>query len=117
MVRGGLSVFVHYAKAVHELGVRTVVERLRRLGIDLCHTFGCETCGATWPEMSPFMVKDEIWQDVVLDEEAHLCLRCFRDKLGRPLREDDFTNVPLNDAFLCGFAIARGRNLPIRRSR
>lgn len=102
-----------YAKAVRELGARTVLARLRRLGINLCSTFGCESCGEAWPEMFPFMVKDELWQEVVGDEDAHLCITCFEvkmvEKVGRRLLPEDLTLVPVNRALLFGIEIAHNK--------
>ena len=100
-----------YLKAVETLGRRTVAERLRRLALDLNHAFGCEVCGAEWPEMFPFMVDDSLWREVTGDEEAHLCLSCFENRMrrevGRRLAPGDFTDVPINRAVLTGVAIAR----------
>lgn len=53
---------------VEDAEVFTVSEVRRALTIA-----GCETCGTTWPEMFPFMVRDELWEEVVEDEGSHLC--------------------------------------------
>ena len=109
----GIDLLKLFIEAVRASGTRTVIRRLRRTLIDLRKTFGCEECGARWPEMFVFMLKDEVWDEVTDgDVEAHLCLRCSQKKLGRLLAPDDFTAVPMNDAILCGIAIAFGRPLP-----
>lgn len=90
-----------YFRAVRELGPRRVLERLRRLGLVLCNTFGCEECGTVWPHMFPFMVQDDLWEEVVGDEEAELCLACFEGhmvrKIGRGLLPEDFTDCSMNE--------------------
>lgn len=105
------QVILLYLKAARRLGFKTVVARLRRLALNLNHTFGCEECGCLWPHMFPFMIVDDLWEHVVGDEEAHLCLACFEkrllDKVGRTLDTDDFSDVPINCAVLSGTKIAQ----------
>jgi hypothetical protein len=100
-----------YLGACRRLGARAVIERLRRLGLVLNDKFGCEICGATWPEMFPFVVDDQLWEKIVDDVEAHLCLSCLevemRDKIGRGLVASDFPNFPINAAILAGIRVAR----------
>ena len=100
-----------YAKAIRKLGAKTVLERLRRLAINLAGTFGCEVCGAVWPEMFPFMVTDGLWEEVVGDEDAHLCLDCLvvkmREKIGRDLDPEDIVDVPVNRLLLTGVRIGK----------
>jgi hypothetical protein len=103
-----------YLEACGKLGARVVIERLRRLALDLNGKFGCEVCGAKWPAMFPFMVDDQLWEAVSGDEDAPLCLSCFESKMlskiGRGLVASDFGSAPINDAILFGIRIAmRGR--------
>jgi len=102
-----------YLRAARHLGAATVVERLRRLAIELGSTFGCESCGEIWPKMFPFMVEDELWAEVTGDEEAHLCIGCFevkmRTKIGRSLLPEDLLDVPINRALLMGIRIAHNK--------
>ena len=74
-----------YLRAARCLGVKTVVERLRRLALVLTDSFGCETCGATWPNMF--------------------------DKVGRGLLPQDLTDTPINRALWCGVKIGRRTSL------
>jgi hypothetical protein len=100
-----------YLEACGKLGTRAVIERLRRLALDLNGKFGCEICGAEWPVMFPFMVDDQLWEEVVGDVDAHLCLSCFESKMlhkiGRGLAASDFRDVAINNAILFGIQIAR----------
>jgi len=91
-----------YWQAVRELGLRQVLERLRRLGLVLTSQYGCESCGAKgWPHMVPFMVNDDLWEEVTGDTEAELCLPCFEAKMtkviGRALLPSDFSDCPMNE--------------------
>lgn len=100
-----------YLSAMGRHGVSPVVARLRRLAINLNGSFGCEECGAGWPEMYPFMVDDHLWCEVVGDDEAHLCIECFERKMfsviGRKLVPGDLTNVPVNQSLLKGIHMSR----------
>jgi hypothetical protein len=104
-----------YLEACGKLGARVVIERLRRLALDLNDKFGCEVCGAERPVMFPFMVDDQLWEEVAGDVGAHLCLSCFESKMllkiGRGLVASDFRDVPINNALLFGIRIARREKL------
>lgn len=100
-----------YVSACRKLGLRPVVERLRRLALVLNDQFGCEICGATWPDMFPFAVDDQLWEKVADDVESHLCLSCFevrmRAKIDREIAASDFRDVPINATILAGIRAAR----------
>jgi len=48
-----------------------------------------------------YMVDDEVWDAAVGPDrfirDSYLCIGCIELRLGRRLRPDDFTDVPLND--------------------
>jgi hypothetical protein len=64
-------------------------------------TFGCEACGAKYPHMFPFMVDDQLWNEVTGDIQTELCLACFEatmlKKIGRQLLPSDFTDCSMNE--------------------
>lgn len=46
-----------------------------------------------------YMVEDEVWHAAVSADSfiSFLCIGCLELRLGRRLRPDDFTDVPIND--------------------
>lgn len=57
----------------------------------------CMDCGAG-AGYTPYMVRRILWNIAVEphDREKHLCLPCFRKRLGRTMYESDFLVCPLN---------------------
>lgn len=76
------------------------------LGRTLSRTTRCDACGAA---AFPFMVRDQVWTDAFgLDATGIRCVTCVERGLGRFLRPDDFTDVPLNTALRFGIEVGRG---------
>jgi hypothetical protein len=62
-------------------------------------SFFCIDCGAGHlTGYTSFMVRSILWYIAVEphDREKHLCLPCFRKRLGRTMYESDFRACPLN---------------------
>lgn len=106
-----LTMLSLYWQAIQENGLRRVLERLRRLGLVLTSQYGCEACSSKWPHMFPFMVHDDLWEEVTGDSETELCLACFEAKMmrviGRGLLPMDFTDCSMNEPVLYLLAIGR----------
>jgi len=59
--------------------------------------FDCMDCGVDTIECDYFMIHDWLWEQVAGDrEDKMLCIECTSIRLGRSLREEDFTDCELN---------------------
>ena len=58
--------------------------------------FRCKDCSANY--YPSFMVRNILWSIAVgaRDKGIHLCLSCFRERLGRTIHIEDFKMCPLN---------------------
>jgi hypothetical protein len=55
---------------------------------------GCDSCGN--PD-EPYMLLNSLWKKVTKDtKHQYLCLSCVETKLGRPLKEKDFSKALIN---------------------
>ncbi len=55
---------------------------------------GCDRCAKS---DEPYMLRGIIWKAVTDNtKENFLCLACVELRLGRSLRENDFTDMPIN---------------------
>jgi hypothetical protein len=53
--------------------------------------FPCLDCGCdTLPDEVDFSAPDNIWLQAVPGDEGHLCIHCFKIRLGRDLQLSDF---------------------------
>lgn len=77
-----------------------------RLGHTVRWVDRCDRCGGA---AFPFMVTDEVWTAAVgLNVPGIRCVECIELGLGRFLRPDDFTKVPLNTTLRFGIEVGRG---------
>jgi hypothetical protein len=72
-------------------------ERIERLRKKMC--FHCLDCREDTKAIGEdYMVTNELWLSVVNDYDGgKLCVGCIEKRLGRELRTEDFTVVPLNN--------------------
>ena len=90
----------HFSKILTEMPEDEVVFRSRRR---------CPIC-KDWDPFSTdeYMLKDEVWYQVMPTHKGHPHIACFEKKLGRHLREEDFRkDVPLNRMILLGIKIGK----------
>jgi len=65
----------------------------------------CADCGG---HGYGYMLRDSLWVLVNRgSRDGFLCLPCVERRLGRPLRRDDFTDVPINAPIFYVFDLAR----------
>ena len=73
--------------------------------------FFCNDCRRLDPV--PYMVHDAVWAEAGLPKwNMFVCPACLEQKLGRPLRLEDFTNCELNDAIFLGAKLALEAAIP-----
>jgi hypothetical protein len=71
-------------------------EFLGDLGGSLLRAY-CADCGlGTLASGEFYMLRDAVWLDANLEGADYLCFGCVRTRLGRELRQSDFTTAPLN---------------------
>lgn len=52
--------------------------------------FGCRDCGID--PVYIYMIKHETWYGLGLGSRDNLCIPCLSKRLGRPLKDSDFTD-------------------------
>lgn len=52
-----------------------------------------------------FMVKDDVWFEAGMKKKNLAHMKCFVEKLGRPLIYQDFNQVQLNDVWTAGMKL------------
>jgi hypothetical protein len=68
----------------------------------------CPICKEGDPfHTSGYMLNDKVWYQVMPTHKGWPHLACFEKRLGRPLREEDFEDVPLNRMLFLGIKIGR----------
>ena len=45
------------------------------------------------------MIQDTLWKQVKKPREMYLCLYCVESRLGRKLKDEDFTKAPINEGY------------------
>jgi hypothetical protein len=55
----------------------------------------CEDCNDWIRPSKTFMVTDELWEEYGVGEKQ-LCVKCFENRLKRPLEKDDFLECFIN---------------------
>lgn len=63
----------------------------------------CDRCGFG------YMLTNDLWKQVADEEEDLLCLQCVQARLDRPLRREDFTDVPLNEPIFAAMEIGASK--------
>lgn len=80
--------------------IKKLNRKVRKLKdkIYLMEAFRCLGCGVdtSWLD-EYYMIQDELWFEVNPVCDGMLCIGCVEQRLGRELKSEDFTKVPVND--------------------
>lgn len=70
---------------------------------DVVKRFKCLLCQK--PPVALFMVQDEVWLEAGFQKKDLVCFGCFLEKLGRPIKLEDFKEKG-NDLLRVGYQLA-----------
>ena len=66
--------------------------------IRILKRFQCMDCGISTfhDDKNYYMLNNDLWKSIVPNIDGMLCIHCVEERLGRKVKYDDFSDVPLN---------------------